>query len=148
MLQASLNLFLPALLSTLLLTAQPVQAADPLPESWKIYEERYPLITIEKLKAAMERHEVTLIDANRSDTYQKGHIPGAISFSELSAGNSTGHLPRSRKQLVVVYCGGSQCTAWHRAADFASVKGYKQIKHYKGGLKEWKERGNTIETSQ
>ncbi|MCL6269062.1 rhodanese-like domain-containing protein [Sansalvadorimonas sp. 2012CJ34-2] len=140
-------LLFPALFCALLAGSLPVQANDPLPESWKVYEEKYPPISIEQLTTLMANHNVTLIDANRTSTYQSGHIPGALSLVELSAENSKLHLPRNRQKLIVVYCGGPQCATWHKAADYASVKGYKNIKHFKGGLKEWKAHGKDLETS-
>ena len=41
----------------------------------------------------------------------------------------------------MAYCGGPGCEAWCGAADELEAKGYKNIKHYKGGLKEWKSAG-------
>ena len=40
----------------------------------------YPNISIDDLKAAIADKKVALIDANGSDSWKEGHIPGAIDF--------------------------------------------------------------------
>ena len=42
---------------------------------------------------------------------------------------------------LVAYCGGPGCKAWWKGADQLEAKGYKNIKHYSGGIKEWKSAG-------
>ena len=138
-------LILPIIVTSLLLSAFSLEAADPLPENWKLYEKRYPSISLNKLEVAIKESEITLIDANATETYHSGHIPGALSLDQLIAVEKQNGMPKDKKSLIVVYCGGPKCTAWHKAADFAHRKGYKNIKHFKGGLKEWVEKGRELE---
>jgi rhodanese-related sulfurtransferase len=46
-----------------------------------VYAAEFPTITISDLKTAMASQKVVLLDANGSESWQKGHIPGAIDFS-------------------------------------------------------------------
>ncbi|WP_281648705.1 rhodanese-like domain-containing protein [Parendozoicomonas sp. Alg238-R29] len=122
-------------------------APQPLSETWKLYNDRYPAIQLPELKKAIDDKTVTLIDANSPETYSKGHIPGALSLPALIKKEETRTLPSNKAELIVVYCGGPQCSAWFKAADYAVKQGYRTVRHYKGGLKEWKEKGESLETS-
>lgn len=108
------------------------------------YEKRYPEILYPTLRKAVDLGQVFIIDANNSDTYSKGHLP--LSRSINDAENLKSQLPAIKSYPVVVYCGGPQCTAWHKAADYAAAMGYTNVLHYKGGLKDWKDKGDTLVT--
>lgn len=45
------------------------------------YAGQFPDITIGDVKSAIADKKVTLLDANGSDSWKKGHIPGAIDFA-------------------------------------------------------------------
>ncbi|CAM3413719.1 rhodanese-like domain-containing protein [Parendozoicomonas haliclonae] len=105
------------------------------PEKYKIYQNRFPDITLKELGDKMANGKVILIDANREDTYQKNHLPGAYSLPALIAEKK--HLPDNKNTLVVVYCGGPQCSAWMKAADYAASQGFKNIRHLSAGIKGW-----------
>ena len=107
------------------------------------YDKHYPEIKYPKLRKAMDAGEVFIIDANSTETYQKGHLPGAHSMANLKL---RGGLPELEVYPIVVYCGGPQCPAWHSAADFATARGYSNVMHFKGGIKVWKEQGDTLST--
>ena len=65
--------------------------------------EKYPDISHDELKKAIEEKKVTLIDVNGSDSYQNGHIPGAINF-ETEKKDLASKLPADKNALVVGYC--------------------------------------------
>ena len=46
-----------------------------------VYATEFPDISIPDLKAAMTSQKVVLLDANGTESWQSGHIPGAIDFS-------------------------------------------------------------------
>ena len=50
-----------------------------------VYAAGFPDITISDLKSAMSSQKVILLDANGTETWQSGHIPGAIDFAANSA---------------------------------------------------------------
>jgi rhodanese-related sulfurtransferase len=107
------------------------------------YKARFPEISQQDLVKAMEAKSVFLVDANGSESYTSGHIPGAVHFT--SAGEKFAEmLPKEKDALIVAYCGGPGCQAWCKAADKLEEMGYKNIRHYKGGIKEWKTAGRAV----
>ena len=105
-----------------------------------VYAAEYPNITIPELKTAMAEKKVTLLDANGTETYQKGHIPGAIDFDATGSKLAT-VLPKDKDALIVAYCGNPKCKAYESAAKAAKKLGYTNIKHLTAGIAGWKEAG-------
>src|SRR5512139_4063091 len=85
---------------------------------------KYPDVTIDDLKSAIESKKVTLLDANGTESYKKGHIPGAIDF-ESQKKDLGSVLPKDKNALIVAYCGGPMCKAYQSAALAAEKLGYK-----------------------
>jgi rhodanese-related sulfurtransferase len=109
-----------------------------------VYAAHYPDITINDLKAAIASKSVTLLDANGSDSYKEGHIPGAIDFS-TTRGKLAKVLPKDKNALIVAYCGGPQCQAYQSAAKAAEKLGYTNVKHLTAGISGWHEAGEKME---
>lgn len=89
---------------------------------------------------------VTIIDANGTKSWNTGHIPGAIDFrasKDLSA-----CLPNNKKAFIVVYCDGPTCNAWQEGAKAAMALGYTNVRHYSGGINDWKELKMIIEVGK
>lgn len=107
-------------------------------------EEQYPEITIKDLKTAIADKHVTLLDANGTDSYRDGHIPGAIDFA-ADASKLAKDLPKDKNALIVAYCGGPQCMAYKEAAAKAKALGYTNIKHLTAGISGWKDAGEKVE---
>jgi rhodanese-related sulfurtransferase len=108
-----------------------------------VYAAHYPEITIKDLKAAIASKSVTLLDANGTDSYKEGHIPGAIDFSANK--NLSKVLPKDKSALVVAYCGGPQCQAYQSAAKAAEKLGYTNVKHLTAGISGWHDAGEKME---
>ena len=106
--------------------------------------EKYPDISHDELKKAIEEKKVTLIDVNGSDSYQNGHIPGAINF-ETEKKDLASKLPADKNALVVAYCGNEQCGAYAAGAKAAKELGYTNVKHYSKGIAGWKKAGEKTE---
>ena len=110
------------------------------------YEKHYPAINYSSLRKALDLGQVFIIDANSEETFRKGHIPLARSINNTEL--LSAQLPVIKSYPIVVYCGASYCTAWHKAADFSAARGYTNVMHYKEGLKGWKEKGDTLATGK
>jgi rhodanese-related sulfurtransferase len=109
-----------------------------------VYAGHYPDITINDLKGAIASKSVTLLDANGSDSYKEGHIPGAIDFS--AAKNKLARvLPKDKGALIVAYCGGPRCQAYESAAKAAQKLGYTNVKHLAAGISGWHDAGEKME---
>ena len=109
-----------------------------------VYAAEFPDISIGDLKSAMSSQKVILLDANGTDSWQSGHIPGAIDFSAKQDKLSS-VLPKDKDVLVVAYCGNPQCPAYHAAAVAAKKLGYKNVKHLVAGIQGWKTAGEKTE---
>jgi rhodanese-related sulfurtransferase len=103
-----------------------------------------PDITISELKSAIASGKVTLLDANGTKSWQKGHIPGAIDF-KASEDSLTKLLPADKGALVVAYCGNPKCVAYKSAAKAAKDLGYTNIKHLPAGIQGWVQAGEPTE---
>lgn len=101
-------------------------------------------VSLDELKKMIETKSVFLIDANSGKTYDKGHLPGAVSYTKNEK-DFASLLPKDKNTALVAYCGGPMCSAWEDAAEAATKAGYTNIKHFKGGLKGWKSAGLSLE---
>src|SRR4051812_22168107 len=107
----------------------------------------YADITIKELKADMAAKHVTLLDANGTETWQKGHIPGAINF-ETTQKDLAKVLPKNKNALIVAYCGNPKCKAYQSAAKAAEKLGYKNIRHLSAGIAGWRDAGEPTEAGK
>lgn len=57
-------------------------------------------------------------------------------------------LPKDKSALVIAYCGSPMCGAWHEGAEAIAALGHTNVKHFKGGIKGWREAGGAIESAQ
>ena len=101
-----------------------------------IAADTFPEISTAQLKQAIHQKKVVLLDVNGTESWQKGHIPGALNFvaveNELAA-----KLPADKNTLIVAYCGNEQCPAYRAGATAAQKLGYKNVKHYAKGIQGW-----------
>jgi rhodanese-related sulfurtransferase len=109
-----------------------------------VYAGEFPDISIPDLKSAMTSQKVVLLDANGTESWQSGHIPGAIDFS-AKQDKLAKVLPKDKDVLVVAYCGNPACPAYRAAADAAKKLGYKNVKHLVAGIQGWKSAGEKTE---
>lgn len=105
----------------------------------------YKTVSLKELKKSIAEKQVTLLDANGTDSWKEGHIPGAIDF-ERHENRIANVLPKDKNALVVAYCGGPKCTAYKAAAEAAKKLGYKNVKYFSGGISGWKEAGEKTES--
>ena len=104
----------------------------------------YPDISITDLEKAIKAGKVTVIDVNGAKSFTKrGHIPGAVSFSNKDA--LAKQLSKVGKDtLVVAYCGGPKCSAYKRGASAAEALGFKNVKHLSAGISGWLKAGKKL----
>lgn len=105
----------------------------------------FPDISVKEVKSLSESKKATIIDVNGSDSYKKGHVPGALDF-EAVKGDLAKHLPADKNAEIVAYCGGPKCQAYQAAAKAAKDLGYKNVKHMSAGISGWKSAGMTMAT--
>lgn len=108
------------------------------------YAGEFPDISVGELKSAIASGKAVVIDVNGTDSWKKGHIPGAIDFDTKEA-ELAKLLPKDKSALVVAYCGGPKCNAYQAAAKAAKKLGYKNVKHLSAGIAGWKDAGEKTE---
>jgi rhodanese-related sulfurtransferase len=112
-----------------------------------VYAGDFQDITIKELKSEMAAKKVILLDANGTESWENGHIPGAVNF-EATESKLSGVLPKDKNALIVAYCGNPKCTAYQAAAKAAKKLGYNNIKHLSAGIAGWKDAGEKTEKGE
>jgi len=102
-----------------------------------------PDISLNDLKAAIAKKDVTIIDVNGTASYKEGHIPGAIDYV-ADKGDLASKLPKDKNALIVAYCSSEYCGAYAKAAKAAQELGYTNVQHFKPGLAGWKSAGEPL----
>ena len=60
----------------------------------------FPDISIEEVKTAITHKTAVILDVNGTDSWQEGHVPGAIDF-EANQSKLTSVLPKDKNALVI-----------------------------------------------
>lgn len=112
-----------------------------------MYEQQVRKISIDKLKECMNSdRQYVLADARDVSSYNEAHIPGAISLPADEVDRLAGNY--AKDQIIVTYCGSYQCPASTMAAKALADRGFKKVYDYKGGIKEWMDQGNPVESNR
>ncbi len=85
----------------------------------------------------------TLIDVRDPDSYESGHVEGAINLPFEQLGKNLSDLDEGGNYLV--YCYDAPCMLSARAARMMSSKGFK-VKDVVGGFEDFEKKGAPIET--
>lgn len=103
-----------------------------------------PRITIDELKALMEKDAVLVLDVRDPDSFAKGRIPGAVNVDYTQILKQADKFA-GEKRTIVAYCAcANEMTAARASVDLAA-KGIAGAKALKGGWDEWIARGEKIE---
>jgi rhodanese-related sulfurtransferase len=110
-------------------------------------EQQVRQMTLGELKERMNNPKpFILADARDVDSYDEAHIPGAIPLPADEVDRLAEDYDRNIE--VITYCGSYQCPASTMAAKEFMKKGFQRVWDYKGGLKEWMEGGNPVESNR
>ncbi len=108
--------------------------------------EKWPgKISRKELKRKMDcGDKFILVDARSPDSYRSEHIKGAISLP-LSEVDERAEQMLDKKNKIIVYCNSFSCTASGEEVRRLKMVGFKNIKHYAGGIIDWKKAGYPTE---
>lgn len=87
-------------------------------------------VTKDELAAMLEKGNVIVVDARDAESFEAGHISGAINLVKAS-------LPEDKNATLIFYCGSTRCSAAPKAAKKAIQAGYKNVMVFHGGWAEW-----------
>ena len=99
----------------------------------------YPRITCEELKKLIDSKatDIVIVDNQPAESFDEGHIPGAISFPWADQIKPPVKLPRNK--TLIMYC---PCMEEEDSIDMANKLkqfGYSNFKMLKGGWFRWEE---------
>lgn len=103
-----------------------------------------PRISIDELKALMEKNAVLVIDVRDADSYAKGRIPGAVNVDYTLIFQQAGRF-KGETRTIVTYCACAREMTSARAAVDLAEKGIPGAKALVGGWDEWLQRGEKVE---
>ena len=103
-----------------------------------------PRITIDELKALMDRNAVLVIDVRDPESFKQGRIPGAVNVDYTQVLEESDRF-KNEKRVIVTYCACAREMTSARAAVDLAARGIPGAKALVGGWDEWVQRGEKIE---
>ena len=89
--------------------------------------------------------DLVLIDALAPMAYAHSHLPGAVNITpDWVDGRVQRRIPDLDTE-VVVYCSDPVCTSSVRIAERLLELGYRNVRHYAGGKRDWLDAGFPVE---
>lgn len=100
-----------------------------------------------KVKQMMDSGGIVLVDVRRTDLYELGHLPGALSFPLNEYDQVIDRFIDTVKKdaAVLLYCSGVACRDSHTFAARLLEFGYTDVSVYSGGYTEWQEMDFEVE---
>jgi rhodanese-related sulfurtransferase len=100
----------------------------------------------ECLRQKIERgDDFVLVDALSPISYAMSHLPGAINMTpEWMDDRARRRIP-DRDTEVVVYCADADCDSSATVANRLIELGYRNVRHYAEGKRDWTEAGLPLE---
>ena len=105
------------------------------------------LITRDELRDAIDRGEVTVVDALPATYYDQEHLPGAVNlFVDDARDRALAVLP-DKNAAIVTYCSNEACPNSEGVARVLTGLGYTNVRRYRLGIQDWVEAGLPTETT-
>jgi rhodanese-related sulfurtransferase len=82
-----------------------------------------------------------IVDVLAPADFAQRHVKGAINIPYKEVGALAPKLLPDKTAEIVVYCGSFKCPASTAAGKALKELGYTNIRDYKGGIKEWTDKG-------
>jgi rhodanese-related sulfurtransferase len=89
--------------------------------------------------------DFVLVDALSPMSFAAAHLPGAINLTPGWVDDRARRRIPDRDTEVVVYCQGEDCDSSVKVAHRLLELGYRNIRHYAGGVDDWREAGLPLE---
>ena len=89
--------------------------------------------------------DFVLVDALAPMSYAHSHLPGAINLPPEWVEERGPSRLRDAEAEIVVYCSGPTCDSSTDTGRRLSALGYRNVRHYVGGKRDWVEAGLPLE---
>ena len=105
------------------------------------------MVDLARAKEIVEKGEFLVCDARKSEDFDAGHLPGAVSFPFETHEEAFNELAAlfSPEQPVMVYCSGLRCDDALLLAKFLQAQGSTKVVLFAEGMSGWKEAGHPLE---
>jgi rhodanese-related sulfurtransferase len=108
-----------------------------------------PQISRDELRQRIDSGvDFVLVDAMGPVSFAKSHLPGAVNITPEWIDERARHRIRDLDTAVVVYCAGPDCDSSVIVADRLVELGYRNVRHYSGGKRDWEEAGLPFEAGR
>jgi rhodanese-related sulfurtransferase len=104
------------------------------------------LITRDELKTAIDKGEVTVVDALPASYFAQVHIPGAVNLFLDEAAERAAEVLPDRSAAIVTYCSNLSCPNSEGVARTLARLGYTNVRKYGEGIQDWVEAGLPTES--
>jgi rhodanese-related sulfurtransferase len=95
------------------------------------------LITRDELRDAIERGEVTVVDALPASYYDQQHLPGALNLFVDEARDRALEVLPDKDAAIVAYCSNEACPNSEGVARVLTSLGYSHVRRYREGIQDW-----------
>jgi rhodanese-related sulfurtransferase len=89
--------------------------------------------------------DFVLVDALSPLAYAMGHLPGAVNISPDWIDDRARRRIPDLDAEVVVYCADADCDSSHKVAFRLIELGFRNVRHYEGGKRDWEAAGLPLE---
>jgi rhodanese-related sulfurtransferase len=100
-------------------------------------------VTVEELRAALEKGTAVVVDVRVEESYKAGHIKGALWIPGNEIASRTKELPKDK--LIVAYCSWPNEHSSARAVQEIKQKGFENAAALLGGYAAWEKAGLPVE---
>ena len=103
-------------------------------------------VTRQELKQSIDSGEnIAIVEALPEQSFQEGHIPGAIRLQADKVKTEAESLLPDKQQKIITYCGGISCNASKKTAEALTELGYANVSAYEAGKEDWTNAGLPLE---
>jgi rhodanese-related sulfurtransferase len=104
-------------------------------------------ISRDALRERIERGDehFVLVDAFSPMSYAASHLPGAINIPPAWVAERAPRRIPDRDAEIVVYCASVDCNSSHIVAEKLLALGYRNVRHYAEGKRDWVTAGLPLE---
>jgi rhodanese-related sulfurtransferase len=97
-------------------------------------------VPLEDFARAVRAGEVTVVDVREAHEYAAGHIPGSVHLP--LSGFDPAKLPQGKPVVLICQAGARSL----KALTQAHAAGREDVKHYAGGMSQWRSHGGEATT--
>lgn len=94
---------------------------------------------------------VPVINVLPQESFEKEHIFGSVNIPFEDADRFRQRIERrypSKGQKIVVYCANEACKLSEKAGKALDEAGFSNVMEFSGGMQEWKEAGEQVESGK